>query len=399
VNAQQTVIGQNNPAVDVQAVQAAVSQGGDILLKGTFDFGKEGRVNITKDVKILGETGLVTKIKGGFWNFHSPLPAKLPPEVPGPKITIQGIHFDGALWSPICLCYSSGATISNNKMTNIKPRPLDEPIFGQSGINSQQGIICYPGFGQPTQSRKYIPNIITGNVIIEDNDIDMINESPAKTMAQGVFVLWTTGIVAKIQRNTIMNCSRNSIEAIDNYLGQDGSGMILIRDNKITTPQVGVPLPTPNTPNGIVAGWFFDMTGGTDPKRNPKYIIINNFIKAQGQMSAGIATLSDGVLMEDNAVVTDGSEAVPIFLAGGNGFIAHNKIEGTGIYGIMAMPWGPLKASNNFYVDNDFTRFKASGAEILFQKGVNNNLLLGNSGAVSDLGSGNQITGLKTVTK
>jgi hypothetical protein len=105
--AQITIVGQNNPTIDIQAVQKVVDQGGTINLKGTFDFGNEGRVNITKDVKIIGETNTketpTTKVKGGFWAFHSPPPAKLPPEVPGPKITIQSIHFDGALWTPIYL--------------------------------------------------------------------------------------------------------------------------------------------------------------------------------------------------------------------------------------------------------------------------------------------------------
>ncbi len=51
VEAQITIVGQNNPTVDIQAVQKAVDQGGTINLKGTFDFGNEGRVNITKDVQ------------------------------------------------------------------------------------------------------------------------------------------------------------------------------------------------------------------------------------------------------------------------------------------------------------------------------------------------------------
>jgi hypothetical protein len=404
VVAQTIIVGQNNPSIDIQAVQTAVSQGGSVLLKGNFDFGTEGRVNITKDVKIEGEKdnkgAPTTKIKGGFWSFHSPLSAQLPPTISGPKITIQSIHFDGALWSPICLAYCSGATISNNQITNVRPKAMGEKlIFGKPGLNIQQGIICYPGYGQTWETRKYIPNVFTGNLIIEDNDVDLINEDPTKTMAQGVIIIWTTGITAQIQRNTIINCSRNSIETIDNYLGEDGSGMVLIKDNKITTSQVGLPVPTPGTPNGIVAGWFLDQTGGSDPKRNLKHTITNNSIKARGQRSAGIAAFTDGVVIEGNAVATEAPGAISLFLASGNGFIAHNKIEGTGIHGLMAMPWGPLKASNNLFIGNNFTQFKASVADVIFQKEANNNLLLGGSGTVTNLGSGNQITGLKPISK
>jgi hypothetical protein len=52
--------------------------------------------------------------------------------------------------------------------------------------------------------------------------------------------------------NTIVNCSRNSIEMLDNYLGQDGSGMIIVKDNKIVTATEGITIPSPVTPNGIV---------------------------------------------------------------------------------------------------------------------------------------------------
>ena len=54
--AQTAIVGKNNPSVDIQAIQKAVDQGGTVTLKGTFNFGNEGRVNITKDVKIVGET-------------------------------------------------------------------------------------------------------------------------------------------------------------------------------------------------------------------------------------------------------------------------------------------------------------------------------------------------------
>jgi len=156
-------------------------------LEGTFDFGHEGRVNITKDVHIIGESNHkdpVTKIMGGFWTFHSPLPSRLPIEVQGPKITIQKIHFDGALWAPVQLAYTSGVAISNNKITNVRPKAMGtQLIFGKPGLNMQQGIICHPGYGQAFETRKYIPDAVTGNLIIEDNEIDLTNDAPTKTMA------------------------------------------------------------------------------------------------------------------------------------------------------------------------------------------------------------------------
>src|SRR2546427_9685748 len=84
VAAGQTVVGgQNNPAVDVPAVQAAVDQGGSVLLVGTFDFGDAGRVVLSKDVAISGEADSsgapTTTVIGGGWGIFSPPPPPPPP--------------------------------------------------------------------------------------------------------------------------------------------------------------------------------------------------------------------------------------------------------------------------------------------------------------------------------
>jgi hypothetical protein len=392
---QQTIVGQNNSAVDLQAVQKAVDQGGTILLKGTFDFGNEGRVNITKDVQIIGETnhkGPVTKIKGGFWTLHSPLPAQLPPTAPGPKITIQSIHFDGALGSAIHLAYSSGATITGNKITNIRPKPSDYPIFGKTGLNYQHGIFCGTAYAQPSATPKYIPDAFNGFLTITDNDIDLTNDVPTKTMAKGMMVIWTTGVNAQIQRNTIVNSANASIETIDNYLGKDGSGMFVIKDNKIVTSIEGLPLPTPSTPNCIIVGWFRDMSGGLDPQRNLKYFVVNNAIRTRGKTSCGIIAMTDGVVVVNNAILSEGSEAVSLFISSSDGYIAYNKAEGVSVNpAIMVRPWKPLKGSKNVIVDNDLKQFKSSAADAVFGKDSCNNLFIGPSCKVNDLGSNNLI--------
>jgi len=113
------VTGQSDSERDVKAVQEAVDKGGTVLLKGTFDFGPKGRATIKKDVAVWGESDSndrpLTKIIGGFWAFHSPLPSTdLPLPGPGPKIRIKNIHFDGVTWSPMHFPYTSGAEISGN---------------------------------------------------------------------------------------------------------------------------------------------------------------------------------------------------------------------------------------------------------------------------------------------
>lgn len=395
VQAQITVVGQNNPAIDIQAVQKAVDQGGIVNLKGTFDFGDEGRVNITKDVKIIGESSPndpVTKIKGGLWALHSPLPAQLPPSAPGPKIMIQSIHFDGALGIAIHLAYSSGTTITGNKITNLRPKASDFPIFGKTGLNYQMGIVCGTAYAQLSATPKYIPDAFNGFLTITDNDIDLTNDVPTKTMAKGMMVLWTTGVNAQIQRNTIVNSANASIEAIDNYLGKDGSGMFIIKDNRIVTSIEGLPLPTPATPNSIIVGWFRDMSGGLDPQRNPKYFVVHNGIRTRGKTSGGIIAMTDGIVVVNNAILSEGTEAIPLFIASSDGYIAHNKAEGVSVNpAIMVRPWNPLKGSKNVIVDNDLKQFKSSKVDVLFAKDACNNLFIGPACKVGDLGSNNLI--------
>jgi hypothetical protein len=387
------LVGKGDPAQDIKAVQDAVDKGGKVLLKGTFDFGQKGQVNIRNDVEIFGEAdekGIpVTKIKGGFWTFHAPLPPQLPPQAPGPKITIQGIHFDGALWTPVNLAYSSGAVIAGNKITNVLPLPRKQPVFGKPGLSLQAGIYISGLLMKPKEPPRCLPGAITGQLTIERNDIDLSNEAPEKTFSEGVFVVGATGATVRIIGNTITNCARNSIEALDNALDKDGNGVIIVKANRIITSTMGPPVPTPDTPNGIVVGWFLDQSGVKDPLRNPKFIVVGNHIETRGETSGGVWLLSDGVvLMSNDIVLNGGPQAKGILAYGSNGLIAHNKIAGSGVCSMMAVPGKVLLGCGNSFVDNDTSAFKASMAHVLLQG--NNNLLVGACGKVVDKGEGNR---------
>jgi hypothetical protein len=377
VTAQQTIIGQDNPAIDVQAVQAAASQGGEVLLKGIFDFGEKGSVTISKDVKIVGERdsqGIpITKVKGGLRTFLSPLPAQLPPQAPGPKIAILNIHFDGTQAFPIYIAYCSGATIAGNKITTVKP------LAATPQMNVSVGIMVGTNWIQPAATRKYQPGAITGIITIADNDLDMANDTPAKTFGQGIFVQWATGITLQISGNTVKNCSRNSIEAMDNYLGDDGSGSVVIKNNKVITETVGLPFPSPLTPNGILVGWFLDGTGAgaSNPKQNMKATITNNTVRARGETSMGMWIASNDMIAENNQIITEKQSATPIRVNSAHCQILNNKIEGIGGAAIVIAPSRSLTGSNNKCENNDLSAFKAEKAEIIFEKDSKNNFVVG----------------------
>ena len=112
-------------------------------------------------------------------------------------------------------------------------------------------------------------------------------------MGQGAFFIWTWGADILVRENHITNVSRNSIETLDNYVDEKGRGTVNIENNKIVTPTEGIAFPSPATPNGIIAGWFLDLSGGTDPARYSKIHILNNYIEVRGKTGVGIGVLSD----------------------------------------------------------------------------------------------------------
>jgi hypothetical protein len=408
---------------DVNKVQNAVNGGGNILLKGTFNFGNWSfptppstptapqRVTIKNDVCIFGERDHkgtpLTKINGGYFTFYSPLPSTtvtppffLPsPLLPGPKITIQGIHFDGALWAPIHIAYSSGATITGNKITQVVPfgngSILFDPSFpGFKYLNV--GILCGTFYAQSgfSSGKIYREGAVTGPLEIKNNFIDLETTVPGNNLSQGIFVNWTTGIIAKISDNTIRNVSRNSIEVLDNYVAK-GIGLIMLEGNEITTSEVGIPYPSEFTPNGIILGWFLNPAG-YDKANNCLHTVMHNAIRIKGNTSVGIMALADGAVVLNNNVVSEGASARGLVILGSNSYVAHNKIEGTGNYAIDVLPTPPgslrLDASNNFFQGNNYNLFDARLFDLHFAPGANHNVFVGHSGNVLDEGEGNRIT-------
>ena len=362
------VTGKNDPQHDVKNIQIAVDKGGSIFLKGIFDFGLKGRVTIKKDVEVIGESNdgnnRSTKIKGGFWCFHSPLPSTETP-LPdiGPKIKIKNIHFDGALWAPLHFPYTSGSVISGNRITNVKPYAIPIKWAGGDNLLVSAGVLIGTRFAH---REKFIPRAVTGHQIFENNHVDLKCAEPLKTMSQGAFYIWTWGAIIEIRRNTIRNVSRNAIESLDNYLDEEGRGSIVISENNIVTPSIGVPFPSPSTPNGIMVGWFLDMAGGSDPEKNSKITIINNFVRTNGKSSLGITSLSNNTAILGNRVeINGGANSRGIVQIGSNGFIARNQIDGNGAWAMQAFSYKGIRADRNTFAWNDIRNFKASGGDFL----------------------------------
>src|SRR6266851_2665141 len=122
-----TVLGTGDPTVDVPAVQAAVDQGGRVVLKGHFSFdapptvaeqpegpAQLGMILISKTVAISGapdDQGQMTAIEGGTNPFYV--------EAPGAHVSIEGLHFLHSKVHVIRVVAAGGLVISSNKIEGV----------------------------------------------------------------------------------------------------------------------------------------------------------------------------------------------------------------------------------------------------------------------------------------
>ncbi|MBI5069502.1 MAG: hypothetical protein HZB56_14805 [Deltaproteobacteria bacterium] len=378
------LVGQSDPALDVPAVQAAVSAGGTVALSGVFDFGATGRVVLTRDVRIVGRRGAV--VRGGQSSFLSPLPP-LPVARPGPAIAITHLTLEGATYTPIHIGYASSVEVSHNTIRSVVPR-----------FNPALGFSAHAGVVVGTYSMlppAVVPGAITGRVSIRHNAIEMSTPAPAATLCEGVFVNRTWGAQVRITGNTISDCARNSIETLDNHRDPAGDGGIEISHNWLRSQSVGVAWPNPFRPNGIVAGWFFDPTGAIDPARNAPYRISENRIDLEGAEATGIFAPTSGAVIDENRIAIAGANARGIVLGASDGLLAENDLAGSGRYAIDITPFyaafPSVVADRNTVACNDVSRFQAGIADL--HLAGNDNTVMGFAGTVLDTGTGNQVVG------
>jgi hypothetical protein len=144
-----------------------------------------------------------------------------------------------------------------------------------------------------------------------------------------------------------------------------------------------------------VAGWFFDITGATDPARNPRYHVVGNGIDARGVDATGIYSSSAGALLEGNRISLGGARAYGIATSAPGTRLAGNVVTGEGLWAFAVFPYPPVPSLVPFGVTStcdrvrEFTARNPAGADFLL-KG-NHNTVIGFNGTVLDGGTDNQI--------
>jgi len=390
--ADQTVVGTGDPAQDVPNVQGAVDKGGTIVLRGTFDFGRDGRVKITRDVRIRGEKDdadePATTIRGGFWTFYSPLPVPgATPSAKGPVVAVHALRFTGARGTPLHFCFTGGLDVRGCMVEDLVPQDLAVQWSGGDKLPFAAGVVVGNRLDSPSRRVK---SAATGIIRIAGNTIDMAVDDPARTAGYGVMVNWTTGADIGISGNTVMRPSRSGIEVLDNVLGPKSAGNIAIADNRVVTADDGVEYPHKYGPNGIVAGWYFDTRGGTDLEANSPLTLTANRIEARGERSTGLLLYADDVVATCNDVIlAGGRDARGIVQTGSRGFFAQNRVRGQGSYAVYCHPFESLQASANVFAWTELNDFAGYKGQVLL--GGNVNSLVGTPPAVTDKGKGNRV--------
>src|SRR5215471_19276605 len=226
------VVGTGHPEVDVPAVQAAVDQGGEVILKGHFSFdrpptvpmfsGDVATVLVSKAVAISGapdEHGEMTTIEGGTTPFYV--------EVPGALVTIQRLRFVRPTGHAINVYAVRGLVIASCKIEGVEPQG---GLGGGITIGTVVAVI-------PTPTNPGKPENVSGTLLIADNDIDDGGTSLDELGGVGIFGVGIPGTEVEVYVSG--NHIRNTTEPAINF--RRVVGRVYVERNVITTGSVSGP--------------------------------------------------------------------------------------------------------------------------------------------------------------
>jgi hypothetical protein len=388
--AQTVVVGTGNPDIDVPAVQAAVDQGGAVVLKGHFSFDRSptiptapageppAMVLVSKAVVISGvpdDVGQFTSIQAGQIPFYV--------DAPGAPVSIQGLRFIQPKKDAVQVFAVSGLVIAFCKIEGAVP------------VNhGSVGIAIQTSFNPPTPTNPGNPENVSGNLLIANNVID-VSGGTALDHTLGVY-LFSVGVPGAqvdvlISGNTITNANSRSIN-----LYQIG-GRATIEQNVITT-------------STILGNADVNFGRGTDVIHvtgTGSYVVAGNSvhslwaaatgIRVQGQVAEwpiiGSVVVNNDVNMEapEGTVFDANSAGIDVRGSAQDNIIQNNRIRGRARAALVVAVSQPgMVATNNEFILNSLTDFEASFADVFVGPGAMNTLIVG-QGTVVDQGEGTQV--------
>jgi len=393
-----TVVGTGDPTVDIPAVQAAVNQGGRVVLMGHFSFdapptvaepsslllsGTAGMVLVSKAVAISGtldDQGGMTTIEGGTNPFYV--------EAPGAQVAIQGLHFIHSKAMPIRVVAASGLVVASNRIEGVVP---DTKFVAAILISTSPGDLPpNAGDGQPQN--------VSGTLWIANNDIDLQGTAAGTYLGIAVFAVGKSPDQEAdlyVSGNNIINSNERPINIYS------VGGRAYIERNVITTTgDAGV--------NVMPSGDVIHIVGPGS------FLIAHNTIDCQwtsGQQ-AGIRLMTRPGEPVSQAIIVDNdvnmsapagtmfgatSAAIEIRGASNGNLVLNNRIRGRANFAlsVAASTTGSADATgvpqNTTFIMNDLQGFTSAEADLFVDVGGANTIAVGGQSVVEDHGTGTVI--------
>src|SRR5215470_7537759 len=362
--AQTVVVGTGNPDIDVPAVQAAVDQGGDVVLKGHFSFDRSptipttpgsppAMVLVSKAVAVSGaregqaDDGELTSIQAGQIPFYV--------EAPGAQVSIQGLRFIRPKGVAVRVYAVSGLVIASCKIEGAVP-----VNHGSAGIAiaTSSGLLGSP----PTLMNPGKPESVSGTLFIVNNVIDVAGGT-ALDHTLGV-LMFSVGVPgAQVDVHISGNTIRNANERPINLYQIDGRAHI--ERNVITTSTILGPV-------NAVFGRGTDVIHVTG---TGSYLVAGNSVHSRWAAATGIRVQGQaaewpikGAVVVDNDINMDAPEgtvfdaniaAIDVRGNAQDNVILNNRIRGRARAALVfAINQPSMVATNNHFILNRLAYFE-----------------------------------------
>jgi len=342
--------------LDFQAIQNAVDNYDEVILKGKFNTGTSSVV-ISKSVNIKGEGREddvpVTKVYKSGWNYpiidnwvKSPKNRVFCIDEDNIDVTIENIHFTDFEYNCIGGFNGNSLTIKNNRITLRSgfgrglASPLGNQIIGflQNG-GFPGGVTVEGNYLDFAQSFGPLQRILRSNEVADDPNYRPDLTDVYNYIAFGIDIFNACGEVI-IENNIVRNVNSRGIVIADNPESAD----IIIKDNFVFSDIYGSYFgPKPIASFGILACSGYHIGSA------PHIEILGNTVRCDKINYCGIGLqgpevgpkgamrFNDGIVKDNNIHLEDGS--MGIFTESlENSQISGNTISGKAYYGIGIFP-------------------------------------------------------------
>lgn len=375
------VVGTGNPDVDIPAVQAAVSQGGDVTLQGRFSFDRPPTIQtalvpatilVSTTTAISGDSD--TSIEGGTIPFYV--------NAAGAVVTIRNLHFVRPTNSAILVSAVSGLTILSCEIEGIMPLP-NKP---SSGVWISTTGSAIPNPGQVDHARN-----ISGRVVIANNDIDAAGGTAADNTL-GITFFSVGEPDQQVDIYVSGNAIRNVTEPAINF--RRIAGRAHIEQNVITTGTLVGTTPRPeairvaNTGSYVIARNRIDCQW---PDASAIGIGLFSQFSAWPIQSAAIVDNEVTMSPPDDPTFVDFSAGIDVRGFAGYNVVASNTVRGRARAAVAVDVFNGGTPDNTAFLLNRLQEFNASVADVLVGAGVTNTLVVGGTGTVAYDGSINTV--------